>query len=110
MDSHSGDLQCISVSIFEPWFGRTKLRSLFDGGDDMEFNFLCIDTFHVDPQCQANGSSDVGVHALRKLLHHPCLKGLAATDGCWAVSCCVRILDPYEAMTAEEKSRIEAED
>lgn len=110
MDGHSGDLQYVGVSIFEPRYGRTKLRSLRDGGDDMEFDFLYIDTFHVDPKYRTGGSSDVGAYALRKLLHHPYLKGRAATHGCWAVSCCIYILDPYEAMTAEEKSRIEAED
>ena len=110
MDGHSGDLQYVGVSVFEPRYGRTKLRSLRDGGDDMEFDFLYIDTFHVDPQYRTGGSSDVGAYALRKLLHHPYLKGRAATHGCWAVSCCIYILDPYEAMTAEGKSIIEAED
>ena len=107
MDGHSGELQYVGMSIFEPRYGRTKLRSLFDGGDDMEFDFLYIDKFHVDPRYRANGSSDVGAYALRKLLHHPYIKGRAAE---WSVSSCVYILDPYEAMSAEEKSRVEAED
>jgi hypothetical protein len=115
MDGHSGDLQYVGVSIFEPRRGRTKLRSLFEAGDDTtEFDFLYIDTFHVDPQYRANGSSDVGAYALRKLLYHPYIKGQAGTwaaeHGLWAVSSVIYILDPYEAMTAEEKSRIEEED
>ena len=110
MDGHSGELQYVGVSIFEPRYGRTKLRSLSDGGDDMEFDFLYIDKFHVDPRYKANESSDVGAYALRKLLHHPYLKGRAFEHGIWSVSSCIYILDPYEAMSAEEKSRIEAED
>lgn len=111
MDGHSGDLQYVGVSIFETRYGRTKLLSLREGGDAMEFDFLYISTFHVDPQYRVNGSSDVGAYALRKLLYHPYIKGRAITShGCWAVSCCIYILDPYEAMSAEEKSRAEAED
>lgn len=110
MDGHSGDLQYIGVSVFEPRLGRTKLRSLRDGGDDDEFDFLYISTFHVEHEYKQNGSSDVGTYALRKLLHHSYIKGRAAAMGCWSVSCCIYILDPYEAMSREEKERFEAED
>lgn len=111
MDGHSGDLQDVGVSIFEPRYGRTKLRSLVNGGDDMEFDFFYISKLHVEPQYKQNGSSDVGAYALRKLLYHSYIKGASASKyGCWSVSCCIYILDPYEAMSIEEKERIEAED
>ena len=113
MDGHSGDLQYVGVTIFEPRYGRTQLRSLRDGGDDMKFDFLYIETFHIDPQYRTIGnvscSSDVGTYALQKLLHHPYIKG-QANNGSWGVSSCIYILDPYEAMTDKEKSRIKVED
>ena len=109
MDGHSGDLQYVGVSVFEPRLGRTKLKSLRDGGDNEEFDFLYISSMHVDDQYKANGSSDVGAFALRQLLHHSYIKG-RATHGCWKVSSCVYILDPYEAMTREAKERVQNED
>ena len=64
---------------------------------------------HVEDQYKANGSSDVGAFALRQLLHHPYIKGRAKHE-CWSVSSCVYILDPYEAMTKEEKERVQSEE
>ncbi len=97
MDGYSSDLQYVVVVIFEPRYGRTRPRSLRDGGDEMEFDFLYIETFHVDPQCRTNSnvscSSDIGTYALRKLLHHTYIKGRANCD-CLGLSCCIYILDP----------------
>jgi len=109
MDDHSSDLQYVAVSLFEPRLGRTKLQSLRDGGDDNEFDFLYISTMHVEDQHKEKGSSDVGAFALRQLLHHPFIKGRAA-HGCWSVSSCIYILDPYEAMTKEEKEKVKSEE
>jgi hypothetical protein len=71
---------------------------------------LYISKFHIEPPYKLNGSSDVGAYALRKLLHHPYIKGRAFENGCWSVSSCICILDPYEAMDEDEKTRIEADD
>jgi len=42
-DEHSGDLEWIGSTLLENRLGRTKLQSLRDAGDDMEFNFFYID-------------------------------------------------------------------
>jgi hypothetical protein len=109
MDGHSGDLQYIGTSIFEPKRGRTILKSLRDGGDDDEFDFMYISSICIEDQYKK--SSDVGAFALRKLLHHPYVKGRSIDrNGCWRVLSCVYILDPYEAMSKEQKIRIENEE
>ena len=112
MDGHSGDLQHIGTSIFEPKRGRTILNSLRDGGDDDEFDFMYISSICIEDQYKK--SSDVGAFALRKLLHHPYVKGRSSDridrHGSFRVSSCVYILDPYEAMSKEEKIRIENEE
>lgn len=61
-DEHSGDLEWVGSTLLENRYGRTKLQSLRDAGDDMEFDFFYIDTFYID----ANESGDVATHALRK--------------------------------------------
>mmetsp|Transcript_33190 Transcript_33190/g.80526 ORF Transcript_33190/g.80526 Transcript_33190/m.80526 type:complete len:483 (+) Transcript_33190:361-1809(+) len=111
MDSYSSDLQYVGVSVFEPRYGRTKLQSLMNEGDHMEFDILYISNFHVESQYKANGAaSDVGAYALRKVLYHPDIKGNSKHHDIWTVSCCVYILDPHEAMSDEERSTIEAEE
>ena len=107
MDGHSGDLQYIGVSLFDAKRGRTILNSLREGGDDDEFDFMYISSICLEEQYKT--SSDVGAFALRKLLHHPYVKGQCGF-GCWRVSSCVYILDPYEAMSKEEKIRIKNEE
>ncbi|KAL7531937.1 hypothetical protein ACHAXR_004315 [Thalassiosira sp. AJA248-18] len=113
MDGHSAEMQWLAVSLFEPRLGRTKLTSLRDHGDDDEFDFMYIESIHVDDRYKQDGNSDVGAYALRKLLHDPYVKGRAYenTGGdCWSVSSCIYILDPYDGMSKEVKERIKAEE
>ena len=104
MDGHSGELQYIGVSLFEPRLGRTKLQSLVEGGDDVGFEFLYIDKMHLDDHFKRNGNSDVGAHAIRQLLQHASLQN---------VSLCIYILDPYEGMSSmsrADKDRLEVDE
>ena len=101
MDGHSGELQYIGVSLFEPRLGRSKLQSLVEGGDDVGFEFLYIDKMHLDDHFKRNGNSDVGAHAIRQLLQHASLQN---------VSSCIYILDQYEGMSRADKDRLEAEE
>eukprot|EP00579_Thalassiosira_antarctica_P000891 CAMPEP_0201876714 /NCGR_PEP_ID=MMETSP0902-20130614/8328_1 /ASSEMBLY_ACC=CAM_ASM_000551 /TAXON_ID=420261 /ORGANISM="Thalassiosira antarctica, Strain CCMP982" /LENGTH=466 /DNA_ID=CAMNT_0048404017 /DNA_START=38 /DNA_END=1436 /DNA_ORIENTATION=+ len=98
-DGHSSEMQYVAVSIFEPRLGRTKLRSLRDGGSEDTFNFMYIEKMHVNDQYKQNGNSDVGACALRELLRHPYIKGRVDES----ISSCVYILDPHEAIEAKEK-------
>lgn len=92
MDAHSDDLQYAAVSLFEPRYGRTKLKSLWRKGEDRWFKFLYIGSLHVNEEYTSNGSSDVGAYALRKLLYHPFIKGSDRDDE-WQTSSCIHILD-----------------
>lgn len=102
MDGHSGELQWLAVSIFEPRFGRTKLTSLRDGDDDYVHQFMYVEEMHVNDEYKQDGNSDVGANALQQLLRHPYVKG--------KVSSCIYILDPCEGMTREEKERVDRQE
>jgi hypothetical protein len=86
-DGHSGDMQWVGVALFEPKYGRTKLQSLVQY-DDPEFDFVYIESFHIDDEYKRNGASDVGAAALRLFLFHPVIKG-NLDHGLWMNSCAV---------------------
>ena len=97
MDGESADMQYISVSLFEPRYGRSKLQSLVQEGDDMKCDFLYISSLRVNQEFRTNGSSNVGTYALRKLLHHPFIRGNASRYGAWSTSSCIYILESKNA-------------
>jgi hypothetical protein len=96
MDGYSGDLQWIASTAFEQKYGRTVLQSLAKH-DDPKFLIMYIDKLHLDPEFKQD--SDIAASALRKLLHHPFIKGTNELQGIWKVSCAFYILDSLEQMT-----------
>ena len=97
MDDHSADMQYVAVSLFEPRYGRSKLQSLVQEGDDMKCDFLYISSLRVNQEFRTNGSSNVGTYALRKLLHHPFIRGPVGPCYGWAASSCIYILESKNA-------------
>eukprot|EP00551_Chaetoceros_affinis_P004401 CAMPEP_0203670520 /NCGR_PEP_ID=MMETSP0090-20130426/6566_1 /ASSEMBLY_ACC=CAM_ASM_001088 /TAXON_ID=426623 /ORGANISM="Chaetoceros affinis, Strain CCMP159" /LENGTH=406 /DNA_ID=CAMNT_0050535397 /DNA_START=189 /DNA_END=1409 /DNA_ORIENTATION=+ len=98
MDEYSSDTQWLSVVLFEPKAGRTKLKSLVKH-DDPYCPFLYIESFTVKAEFRADEHtySDVGAFALRKLLRHPSIVGSK-------VSSAIYVVDGREVMgEAEDK-------
>jgi hypothetical protein len=103
-DSHSSGMQWIGCAVMENRRGRSKLQSLVEY-DDPEFDFMYIETFHIDDEYKQNGSSDVEAKALRLFLHHSFIKGENVEhDDCWKVSSAAYALDPVQAMTAAQRT------
>lgn len=100
-DGHSSELQYMGCTVYEPRYGRTKLKSLAEY-DDPEFDVMCIHTFHVEDEYKKT-NSDIATTALHQLLHHPFIKG-NLLYGCWKVSSVVYELDPLEAMSNQERT------
>ena len=104
-DEHSGDLEWIGSVLLENKYGRTKLQSLRDGGDDSEFNFFYIDTFCMDKAV----TSDMATFALRKFLHGERIKG-NLSYGCWINSSVAYALEPVDSDGTQGKRKREDED
>ena len=86
-DEHSSNLEWVGSTLLENRYGRTKLQSLRDAGDDMEFNFFLVESFYID----ANQSCDVATFALRKFLHGEHIRGDLQYD-CWRNSSVAYVL------------------
>jgi len=97
MDEYSADTQWLSVALFEPKYGRTKLKSLSEY-DDTEFPILYIKSFTIHPQYREDNSSDVGSFALKKLFHHEYIHHNL-------VPFAIYVLDGIEVMSKEEKKK-----
>jgi len=117
MDAYSSETQWLSLLLFEPKFGRIKLKSISDDG---WFNpFLYIEVFTIQPEYRNDFNSDIGSFALKKFLHHDFISyydvsfAIYVLDGCEFVSTneektilrnCREKLNSYpERMTEEEK-------
>lgn len=121
MDDYSADTQWLSVVLFEPKAGRTRLKSLIEH-DDSTRPFMYIKTMEVHPEFRHDGHegsssySNVGTFALRKLMHHPFLSDVATAiyvaDGCEAMSRAEREDCDQDSTslypTDEEKGQLEA--
>ncbi|KAL7535676.1 hypothetical protein ACHAXR_006662, partial [Thalassiosira sp. AJA248-18] len=92
-DEHSADLEWVVGTLLENRYGRTKLASLREAGDDPEFDFFFIETFHIDE----DQPSDVATFALRNFLQSQHIKG-NLNYGCWHVSSIAYVFsdDPRE--------------
>lgn len=106
MDGHSADLQYVGVTAYEPKAGRTRLQSLARY-DDIEFDTMCIRSFHIDHAYKQGGNSDIGATALQQFLYHPFIKG-NLPDGLWNVSSAIYMMEPTEAMTPAELTALNA--
>ncbi|KAL7453482.1 hypothetical protein ACHAWC_008598 [Mediolabrus comicus] len=82
-DEHSGDLEWVGCSLLENKYGRTRLQSLREAGDDPEFDFFLIESFWIDQD--QDDPCALATFALRKFLHSDMIKG-NLPYGCWNVS------------------------
>ncbi|KAL7535584.1 hypothetical protein ACHAWF_005206 [Thalassiosira exigua] len=99
-DEHSADLEWIGSTLLENRYGRTNLVSLREADDDPEFDFMYIDSFHVD----ADQPGDVATHALRKFIHGKHGKGTVAY-GLWSVSSFAYVLSGQREVHGVGKRR-----
>jgi hypothetical protein len=68
----SGKMEWVAGDLLENVFGRTTLQSLRDGGDDQEFDFFLLDSFHLDDDWY-RGHKRVSSSALPVMWRHlPC--------------------------------------
>lgn len=82
-DEYSGDLEWVGCSLLENKYGRTRLQSLRQAGDDPEFDFFLIESFWIDQD--QDDPCALATFALRKFLHSDMIKG-NLSYGCWSVS------------------------
>ena len=82
-DEHSGDLEWVGNSLLENKYGRPRLQSLRQAGDDPEFDFFLIESFWIDQN--QDDPCAFATFALRKFLHSDIIKG-NLPFGCWNVS------------------------
>jgi len=98
-DEHSADMEWVAGSLLENKYGRTKLLSLREAGDDPEFDFFFIQNFRIDK----NESCDVATFALRKFLYSKQIKG-DIDYGCWCVSSVAFVLSGDGNNSSERRS------
>mmetsp|Transcript_4513 Transcript_4513/g.8040 ORF Transcript_4513/g.8040 Transcript_4513/m.8040 type:complete len:462 (+) Transcript_4513:103-1488(+) len=101
-DEHSADLEWVAGSLLENRYGRTKLSSLRDAGDDPEFDFFFMETFHID----GDQPSEVATLALHNFLQSEHIKG-NLDHGCWCVSSIAYVMseDPKEEVQGSKRKR-----
>jgi hypothetical protein len=80
-DEYSGDLEWVGNSLLENKYGRPRLQSLRQAGDDPEFDFFLIESFWIDQN--QDDPCAFATFALRKFLHGDIIKG---NGGYWSVS------------------------
>mmetsp|Transcript_15155 Transcript_15155/g.32895 ORF Transcript_15155/g.32895 Transcript_15155/m.32895 type:complete len:159 (-) Transcript_15155:864-1340(-) len=100
-DEHSA-VEWVAGALLESRYGRTKLESLRESGDDPEFDFVFIDTFHIDK----DQSSDIAAFALHNFLHGKHMKG-DLNNGCWHFLSVAYVLseEPKEVVHMNKRKR-----